>query len=213
MKLIKLPLEHWEDKSALGPEVRATYSHKNFLIRWIFWGRLSAMLKLAKPAKRVLDFGSGSGVLLPSLSESFKEVYALDLELDALRYIKKRYSLSNVKITQGHASKLPYKDNFFDIIFAADVLEHFKDSTAIQKEFRRVLKRGGQLIVSGPTENKFYILGRKLLYKLEKPEDHYTGIPDIIKISKNLFEMEQTIILPTFLTPIFKIYTARNIKD
>jgi SAM-dependent methyltransferase len=46
--------------------------------------------------------------------------------------------------------ELPYKENFFDVILCADVLEHLVDPWKVLSELRLYLKDGGVLIASIP---------------------------------------------------------------
>lgn len=208
MKLIKIPISQLKSMNQKGFIEITPYIHNNPLVRWIFWKRLKTVLSLTKPAKTVLDFGSGSGIFLPSLAKNFDEVYSIDLNTESLNYIKKLYGLENVRILKSQGETLPFKDDFFDIVFATDVLEHFKDSTFIQKEFRRVLKKDGYLIVSGPTENSLYRLARKFMYKRKKPLDHYTDVGDVIKKTLKFFKISKLKILPFRFIPGFKVYKA-----
>jgi ubiquinone/menaquinone biosynthesis C-methylase UbiE len=195
----------------MGFKELVPYTHNNRLVRWIFLRRLDTMLKLAgnyKNAERVLDFGAGSGIFTPSLSEYFKEVYALDINIAALEYVKRKYKLKNVTTSASGGGKLPYRDGFFDVIFAADALEHFPDSYQMQKELKRVLKNGGYLIISGPTENFVYVLCRKIFYKQKKPPDHYTDIKNVRERTKALFKIDKVKILPNALIRGFEIYRA-----
>lgn len=214
MKLVKIPISQLKHMQSLGFIELTPYVHKNPLVRWIFWKRLKTILNFAvnEKAKRVLDFGAGSGIFMLSLAKYYKEVHSLDLNTKALEYLKKRYRLNNVKIANGNMNnQLPYRHEFFDIVIAADVLEHFKDSSKIQEEFKRVLKKNGCLIVSGPTENFIYQLARKYLYRRKKPADHYTNVDDVLKKSAKLFKIEKVKVLPFVFIPGFKIYKARKI--
>jgi len=210
-ELIKIHTQHLKNMKAMGFEGLIPYTHSNPLVRWIFWKRLETMLNLVNSGKRVLDFGAGSGIFMPSLSKRFGEVYSLDRNIDSLGYVKRSEALSNVKIVQGADSQLPYKDDVFDIVFAADVLEHFQDSSEIQKEFKRVLRKGGYLVVSGPTENFIYRLARKTMFWHKKPDDHYTEIEDIMEKSAKLFQIEEVKVLPCSFIPGFKVYRAKNV--
>lgn len=209
MELIKIPLEKLKEMNKMGFIEITPYIHKNPFLKRLFWARLKTALNLSKLSTRVLDFGSGSGIFLPTLSKNFKKVNSIDINTTSLEYIKKEYNLENVEITKNIGTKLPYKNETFDIVFATDVLEHFKDSTEIQKEFSRVLKKEGILIISGPTENKLYVLARKFLYKREKPIDHYSNVEDVMKKSKLFFNIEKIKVLPLGI-PIFKIYRAKK---
>jgi len=224
MRLRKIPMETLKEMESKGFYELMPYTHKNPLVRWIFWKRLESMLNMAPRGKRVLDFGSGSGVLLPSLSKNFEEVFAQDLEIGALEYVRNKYNLENVKIVKANEGvkegdkrvtvnrvELPYEDNFFDIVFAADVLEHFSDPEQIQKEFRRVLKKDGYLIVSGPTENLIYKISRRLIFWYwKKKEDHFLTVDDLMKISEKVFSVDRRKSLPNSLITGFKVYRARN---
>ncbi|MEK6906444.1 MAG: class I SAM-dependent methyltransferase [Nanoarchaeota archaeon] len=212
MKLIKIPISEMKNMKKRGFPELTPYTHSNPLVRWLFWKRIKIVLGLTSPAKRVLDFGAGSGILMPSLSKNFREVYSLDLDTTSLKYLKKKNNFNNVKIIKGNKNnKLPFKKDFFDIIFAADVLEHFKESLEIQKEFKRVLKKGGYLVVSGPTENILYEIGRKILYWRKKPSDHYTNVKEVMKKSSELFKIERVKTIPSHIIPAFKIYRAKKV--
>jgi len=45
---------------------------------------------------------------------------------------------------------LPFKDQSFDMVWAAHVLEHRPDLRALQRELARILKRGGELNIIVP---------------------------------------------------------------
>lgn len=224
MKLIKIPLSTLKHMKGQGFSDLIPYTHKNPLVRWVFWKRLEAMLKLASPAERVLEFGAGSGVFVPSLSKNFKEVYLEDLKIDSLNYIKEKYDLKNLIIrkskggtnendmsmTKGNI-KLRYPEEFFDIIFVGDVLEHFHDSMPLQQEFKRILKMGGCLIVSGPTENFIYKVSRRLIFWYwEKKQDHFSNIKQIMNLSEKIFSLEEVNVVPSSLIPGFKIYRVKK---
>jgi ubiquinone/menaquinone biosynthesis C-methylase UbiE len=57
-----------------------------------------------------------------------------------------------VVFTEGSIGDLPYGDNYFDTINCLDVLEHTYDPAQIIKEFARVIKPGGRVFVTAPTQ-------------------------------------------------------------
>jgi len=54
----------------------------------------------------------------------------------------------------GDTTKIPFPDHTFDIVIAADVLEHIHDLHTVIKEIKRVLKRDGSIIFD--TINRTY---------------------------------------------------------
>jgi len=50
----------------------------------------------------------------------------------------------------------------FDVIFTLDVLEHIENFKPILDKFQKLSHRKTKIIISGPTENIIYKLGRRL---------------------------------------------------
>jgi ubiquinone/menaquinone biosynthesis C-methylase UbiE len=59
---------------------------------------------------------------------------------------------SFVKQSQCSADAICYKDNSFDVVTAAGVLEYVANDQRMLGEIMRVLKPGGMLIISVPTK-------------------------------------------------------------
>lgn len=110
---------------------------------------------------KLLEIGFGDTYLLNSLSNKYKtygaDISTKNIELHKKELPKITFSLIN---TSG---KLPYKDNFFDIFVASEVLEHMSDKelTKTIKEIHRILKTGGKAYLTFPYNenlqlNQFY---------------------------------------------------------
>jgi ubiquinone/menaquinone biosynthesis C-methylase UbiE len=154
------------------------YTDRNVLVRELFWRRLGALLALSRPPARdrVLDFGGGNGVLAPTLARLYREVVCVDLRTEMVDELRRSDGLGNVTSLAGDIYALALPADGFDTIVAADVLEHIVDLPPLVTEFRRLLKPGGELLVSAPSENQFYELGRRV-FGYTKPEDHYHAAP------------------------------------
>lgn len=101
---------------------------------------------------KILSIGAGTGEELSVLNK-FGEVYVIDIEKKALDLIKDNLCKEK-KVCD--TCKLFYKNNFFDVVVAFDVLEHIeKDKVAI-KEIKRVLKKQGTFIFSVPAFQFLY---------------------------------------------------------
>lgn len=94
---------------------------------------------------KILDIGCGAGKNLDELKE-IGRVYGLDSSKKAIEYCRKR-GLKNLVL--GSAEKVPLPSDSFDIVTILDVLEHTDDQRTL-KEIKRLLKKGGLLILTVP---------------------------------------------------------------
>lgn len=98
-------------------------------------------------ALRVLDVGCGDGTYSELISDMGNEVYGIDIRPDRVERAKQK----GVKASVADLTKaLPFKDEFFDLIYAAEVLEHIYDTEFFLQEAKRVLRKNGTLIVTVP---------------------------------------------------------------
>ena len=186
------------------------YSHTNPLIKWLFWRRLHIVMDHVErraPYPRALDFGCGSGVMLPFLSGVCTDVVAADVDLLPLERMKRHIPLAS-NVTEWDSSGTTMTQlgaASFDLIIALDVLEHVKDLPWTLAQLLRVLKHGGQFIISGPTENALYRFGRKLAGPQYSGEYHERGVAEIRRALKQQAQVRQiaTLYWPVALFEIF----------
>ncbi len=98
-----------------------------------------AWLDRLPPSTKVLDAGCGEGVLVSE--------YAGRLAIEG---VDSNYSSEHVR--SGSVTALPYPDATFDRVLCLDVLEHLahEEQSLALAELRRVLRPGGELLVSIP---------------------------------------------------------------
>ncbi len=202
------------EKGRLDEAGFSAYSHRSPLINWLFWKRLHIAMnhiKKSAPYENILDFGCGSGVMLPFLAEQSKHVTAIDIDLHPLEQVKQHIPLAaNVQTldaNQTPISNLPPQS--FDLINALDVLEHVQDLPQTLSQLMGLLKPNGQLVVSGPTENILYQIGRKIAGPEYSGAYHERGIAEIKNELKRIARVEHiaTLYQPV---PLFEIFTAIN---
>jgi len=189
------------------------YSHPNSLINWLFWQRLHKVMNYLEkdaPYTHVLDFGCGSGVMLPFLCGISTRVTAMDIDLLPFERVSRQRAFpANLEVHD--ARELTLKDlpeATFDVIVATDVLEHVEDLSGTLSDMGNLLKPGGQVIVSGPTENVLYRIGRKLAGPEYSGDYHERGIPEVREL---LGEQMQVIPIATLYwpVPLFEIFAGR----
>ena len=188
------------------------YSHPNPLINWLFWQRLhTAMNYIEKhaPYDKSLDFGCGSGVMLSFLAMHSQGVTAIDIDLVPLDRVKKYIPLAeNIRVLDAnHVSISQMTPKSFDLINALDVLEHVDDLPGTLSDLLNLLKPGGRLVVSGPTENILYQIGRKLAGPEYSGEYHERGIAEIKRELNRMARLEQIATL-YWPIPLFEVFVA-----
>jgi ubiquinone/menaquinone biosynthesis C-methylase UbiE len=100
--------------------------------------------------EQILDVGCGPGVIASAVASHHKstEVYGVDLSKDRIALAKRStLNLKNMYFERAEASCLPFVDNKFDLIYTRFLLEYLKYPENVLKEFKRVGKHGGKLIM------------------------------------------------------------------
>ena len=101
----------------------------------------------------VLDIGSGIGGSAFHLAEHRDcMVQGIDLMdsnvIEANRRSAERDLSSRARFTTGNATRLPFPDEHFDIVWGQDAWLHIEDKQALVSEANRVLVSGGRIIFS-----------------------------------------------------------------
>ncbi len=192
-----------------------SYLHKNRLIRWLMWRRYHTILKLAQfqKDKTALEFGCGLGIFLPTLSAHCSRVMAIDLfPVYAQRLVERRGL--NVEFCNSIEE---IKEGSLDYIVAADVMEHLESPLGWAQTFHSKLKQGGNLIISGPTENIFYRLGRRYADVVSGGGDftghyHHSNIDDLHHLIQSAgFTLTKKADLPFAIPPhLFRVLCYRS---
>lgn len=192
------------------------YYSNYLLVRQFFWMRLKLIYfhlqRLPINREVCLDFGGGGGVFLPTLSQLFKTVFFLDLEDAEARQVVEKHLLKNVKLVKQDIATVGFTKSSFDVIIAADVLEHFQDLSVPVTQIRNWLKQDGVLITSLPTENYLYVLLRQV-FGVAKPADHYhTGYEVEAYLKARGFKQIRRTFVPLFgnILPLFLISVWRD---
>ena len=101
---------------------------------------------------KILDFGAGHGHMAQRIGEEAerKGIEAMDC-IYPCEIVPEEFKYEKVKCTKiGTESKIPFDNDFFDFIYAIEVLEHTPRPYDFFKDAHRCLKPGGTIITSVP---------------------------------------------------------------
>ena len=140
----KFGQEYFEDRARYPT---AIFKGKDLtFLKYPFWHR-----HIAKhvPGGKLLDIGCAEGTLLKWAERCGYETYGLDISEVAIGQISGK-RLGQTKLVVGDIRSLPFKDGYFDLVTAFDVLEHLEEPLIALQEVNRVLKGEGFFIMSTP---------------------------------------------------------------
>ena len=148
---------------------------------------LSENLDLSK--LRALEVGCGTGRYTPFLANLLKHLIASDASKNMLDLCKNKCTkCKNIDLFVCDAIKLPFEDNYFDLVFASWAISSMgkieNQKIAIQ-EIKRVLKKDGIIILIENHWNSDFVklLGENPIYENSKVAQIQSIEPfNIIKI-------------------------------
>lgn len=119
-------LKDIEKKGTLENYVDDKIKNKKILIN---------LIKKYSKGNKLIESGSGTGVLSTYMSSLGYEVTGIDIDNDILNLSKKianKYNSKNKPTFKNKSIfKLDYEENYFDVSFSNGVLEHFNDEQII----------------------------------------------------------------------------------
>jgi SAM-dependent methyltransferase len=99
-------------------------------------GQIAAIVAAARG--RVLEVGSGNGVVAERLAAAGHELVAVDVTLGSARETRRRAACT---VALAGLPDLPFADGAFDTVVCAHTLEHIPDLYRAAAELRRVARR------------------------------------------------------------------------
>jgi SAM-dependent methyltransferase len=126
-------------------------------------------------ARRVLDFGTGTGRHTVYLAQMGFEVFGFDWSEAAIalanQELTKQGLRANLMVWDMNETPLPYADGFFDGVIAVRVLHHtyLEKITRIASELGRIMKNGSYLYLEVPTYEEA-VKQKQDGIKFEEPE-------------------------------------------
>lgn len=101
-----------------------------------------------KPQAKLLDIGCSTAGFSLKISGVFKaSCFGIELEQEKASVAKEK----GIKVVVADANNpFSFRDNSFDTITANQIIEHLYDTDNFFKELHRILKPGGEALISSP---------------------------------------------------------------
>ncbi len=110
--------------------------------------------KVGKNVKSILDVGCGRAWVAKHYLPKSVNVYSLDISTTNPAKAVKLYPSEKHFAIAADSFNLPFADGSFDCVIASEIIEHVVDPTKFINELFRVVKKGGQLIITTPYKEK-----------------------------------------------------------
>ena len=117
---------------------------------------------------RVLDIGCQSGSLCHQLKQCGHEPYGVDIVEELIQKARGTYPQITFECVDCEKG-IPFDDNFFDVVWAGDVIEHICFTDVFVNEINRILKIGGLFVLTTPMHNRL----KNVIISLYNFEKHF----------------------------------------
>jgi ubiquinone/menaquinone biosynthesis C-methylase UbiE len=193
---MKLPKK--QNVQQTNPEEPSRRYYQPFL-RHFYIKRLEVALSCldSKKYDKILDLGYGSGIFFPELYDRCNKLYGLETFGDeGEKMVKNMMAKENIdaELFTGTMQKMPFEDNFFDVIFCISALEHLEPEELEKAilEIKRVTKEGGLIILGFPSGRKLMQAYCMLVQRNIHFDFHRSDHEEIIKNIGNNLKIEKT---------------------
>ena len=191
---------------------------RNDPLRFYFWPSIGKMYRRrvelclgeCTGGEHILEVVFGSGGTFLNLSDSYKEIHGLDLNV-SVEDVETVFEARKIEthLQNGSVLSMPYQDNFFDAVLLISILEHIKPSEQIPafREIRRVLKPQGQVVYGVPIERAFMVFMFRLLgYNIR--EHHFSTERDVFDAANSILDEVRVVRMksvPFLFGPVYEV--------
>lgn len=136
--------------------------------------------------ERVINIGCGDGPQAFAYDGSFKEMVGVDINSQRLQEAKRIHDeagLKNYSTICANVESIPLESQSFDKAIAIDIIEHVNSPEGLCREARRLIKDGGELLITFPAMHDRYVrlfswIGRAVFGRKKKQSDREGWNPD-----------------------------------
>lgn len=145
-----------------------------------------------RSSQRILDVSTGTGAVIFGMMEVYPnitcEFVGTDLSIGLLRVAQQKFARASIEVPlfHSHVEELPFESQSFDIVTHFGGINTFKDIPTALKEWVRVLRPDGILVVADEglspvvrkTKRGAEIIKANRLFSLQPPLEH---LPHLLK--------------------------------
>lgn len=155
MRMFDLDPEKANAKAPLAQFLQRNPFPRPLTLGFFYREKMRAIHRIAPDtvAGPILEVGGGRGGLTSLL---YPNNSVVNIDLDAALAAAPPNQQPALRFVCGDASKLPFRDASFGAVTMFDLLEHVPNHEAASQEALRVLRPGGFVLVSTPSENWRY---------------------------------------------------------
>lgn len=123
---------------------------------------VNEILRLTNKKSKCIEIGCGSGTYAIHFVLNGRDCIASDLSEHALKIVRSKARNMGVNVSTKIVDmyKIPYRNNYFDLVFSDGVIEHENNLNLLHvlNEKKRVLKPNGWMVAKVPNDSLLYRL-------------------------------------------------------
>ncbi|MBU1699578.1 MAG: class I SAM-dependent methyltransferase [Candidatus Eisenbacteria bacterium] len=152
--------QHWERYWRQEAQVEEIYSNEDRLLKHL--------LDLPLKNKWVLEVGAGSGRDSLILARNGARVVLLDYVASSFQVIRRLAEEDGAEVicVCADATRSPFRDNTFDLVFHQGLLEHFREPRDLLRDNFRITAKNGYCLADVPQKYHLYTFGKHILIAL-----------------------------------------------
>ncbi len=128
------------------------------------YARMCELIRPAVRHKSVLELATGTGLIAKSIVNAADQIEAIDASHEMIAQARRGNLSAKLHFSVQDMFHLPYADQSFDVVIAANVLHVIPQPELALAEIRRVLKDDGVFIAPTFTHARNSLFGRLLAF-------------------------------------------------
>lgn len=129
----------------------------------------------------ILDIACGSGFGSYFLTLKGHKVIGADISEETILDCRKKYQSERLKFEVIDGTKIPFPDNYFDVIISFETIEHTTEFRRMLDEFKRVVKSDTGIIIISTPNFLINSPGGVIINKFHTQEWVYEDLKNLLK--------------------------------